>query len=58
MHLDYVKEKEPWYALYGTMLAELDVQRTMKSAELRTVTMALASLIGPSIIHNDNMVHY
>ena len=37
----------PWDATYGTMLAELEVQRTIKSA--------LSELVGPSTTHTDNM---
>ena len=30
--LDFDKEEEPWFATCGTMLAELEVQRTLVGA--------------------------
>ena len=55
LKLAYDKEEEPWYAIYGTMLASLEVQRTIKRAELWAFNMALSVLIGPSTVHTDNM---
>ena len=49
------KEEEPLYAIYGTMPAELRVQRRTKRSELLAFTMVLASLVGLSTIHTDNM---
>ena len=34
VHLGDDKEEEPWYAINSTMLAELEVQRTIRRAEL------------------------
>ena len=28
---DSDKEEEPWYAIYGTLLADLELQRTIKN---------------------------
>ena len=55
VQVDYDKEEEPVYAISGTMRAELEVQSTIKRAELWAFTMTLASLIGPSTIHTDKM---
>ena len=55
VQLDYDKEEEQWYATYGTRLAELYVQRTIKRAQLVAFTMALSELVGPSTVHTDNM---
>ena len=41
----YEKKDEPWYAICGTMLAELQVQRSISRAELWAFTMALAGMI-------------
>ena len=54
LQLDNDKEEEPWYAIHGTMLAELEVQRTMKRAELCAFTM-LPGRVGPSTIPSDSM---
>ena len=43
------------YAVCGTMLAEIEVQRTIKRAELWLFTMAFSCLRGPATIHTDNM---
>ena len=53
MQLDHDKEQEPWYTICGTMLLELDLQVTIKGAELWAFNMALANLIGPATIHTD-----
>ena len=55
VRLDYDKEEEPWYATSGTMLAELEVQRTIKRAEPRAFTAALAELVGSSTARIDTM---
>ena len=39
----------------GTMLAELEEQRTVKRAESWAFAMALSGLIGPSTIHTDSV---
>ena len=55
VQLDYDKEDEPRSSMYGTMLAELEVQRMIRRAELWAFTMALAGLVGPSTVHTDSM---
>ena len=45
VQLECDKEEEPCYGLFGTLLAELEVKRTLKRAEQWALTMALASLI-------------
>ena len=55
VQLDQDMTEEPWSAIYGTMLAALEVQRTIKSALSWALTMAVASLIGPSTIHTENL---
>ena len=52
---DYDKEEEPWYGIYGAMLAEMDVQRTITRVEPWAFTTALTGLTGPSTIHADGM---
>ena len=47
------KEEEPCCATYGTMLAELEVQRTIQRAELCAISMALSAFVCPSTIHTD-----
>ena len=53
VQLDHDKEEHPWYAMSGTVLAELEVQITINRAELWAVTMPLAGLVGPSSIYTD-----
>ena len=38
VQLDYDKEEEQCYTIYGTMLAETEVQRTIQRAELQSFT--------------------
>ena len=45
VQLDYDKEEESWYAIEGPILAELDVQRTIKRGELRAFTVASAGTV-------------
>ena len=44
MQLD-CDEAQPWYAIYGRMLAELETQRTRNIAEFFAFTMALSGLV-------------
>ena len=55
VQLDCDTEEEPWLAIYGSILAELEVQRTIKSAEIWAFTMALAEPVGTSTIHTGNL---
>ena len=45
VQLDYDKEEESWYVIDGPILAELDVERTIKRAELRASTVASAGTV-------------
>ena len=54
VQLDQDMTEEPWYAIYGTMLAMLEVQRTIKRALSWSLTMTVASLIGPSTFHTSS----
>ena len=54
VQLDCVKVEEPRYAIYGRMLAELAVQRTVNMAHPWAFTTALAGLTGSSTIHTDS----
>ena len=55
VQLDHDKEEEPWYDMCGTMLDELEVQRTIKRTVLWAFTRALSGLLGPSTIHTDSV---
>ena len=50
VQLDDDKEEEQWYAIYGTALGEVDVQRTVNKAGLWAFTMALAGLDPPTFV--------
>ena len=50
MQLDY----GPLHGMYGSMEAELEVQRTIKSAELTAFVCLLKRVIGPIKVHVDN----
>ena len=52
--VDHDKEEEPWYAIFGTMVAALEVQRAIKRTELWALTMARAGH-GLSTIHTESM---
>ena len=39
-----LRQEEPWHATYGTTLAELEVQRPIRRAELWAFTVALSGL--------------
>ena len=54
VQLDYDNADEAWYAIYGIMLAALEVQRTFKRTEFWYFTLTLSCLIVPSTIHTDN----
>ena len=55
------REKDACNATFGTLLAVLEVLRTINRADLWAFTMALSELIGPSTIRVDKwtfwMVH-
>ena len=43
-----MKRWEPLYGMYGTVEAELEIQRTIKRAELTAFVCFLKRVIGPS----------
>ena len=51
VQLDYDKEEEPWYAVCGPVLAELEVQRTIKKRQ----SYGIRRLVGPSTLHSESM---
>ena len=52
MQLDY--DEELLNGMYGSMDAELEVQRTIKKAELTAFFCLLKKVIGPIKVHVDN----
>ena len=54
LQLDYDEEVGQFYGMYGSMEAELEVQRTIKGAELTASLCLLKRVIGPIRVHVDN----
>ena len=54
VQLDFDEEMEPLHGMYGSMEAELDVQRTIKRAELTAFLCLLEKVIGPIKVHVDS----
>ena len=54
VQLDYDEEMVPLRGMYGSMEAELEVQRTIKRAELTAFLCLLRKVCGPIKIHVDN----
>ena len=54
MQLDYDDQLGPMNGMYGTMDAELEVQRTMKGAELTAFLCLSRKAIGPLVFYVDN----
>ena len=52
--LNYDEEMGPLRGMYGSMEAELEVQRTIKRAELTAFLFLLKKVIGPIKVHVDN----
>ena len=46
MRLDHDEEMGPMHGMYGTLDAELDVQRTIKEAQLTTFLCLLRRVVG------------
>ena len=44
----------PVHGMYGTLDAELELQRTIKRAELTAFLCLLRKAIGPTVVHVDN----
>ena len=52
MQLGYDEEIGPMHGMYGTWDAELDVQRTVKRAELTAFFLSLfGKAFGPTMVH-------
>ena len=58
VQLDYDEEIGPLYGMYGSMEAELEVQRTIKRADLTACVCLLKRVIGPIKVHVDNKGDY
>ena len=54
VQLDHDDEMEPMRGMYGTLEAELEVQRTIKRAELTAFLCLLKKATGPTMDHVDN----
>ena len=54
VRLDYDKEMGPPHGMYGSMEAEIEVQRTIKRAELTAFLCFLRKVSGPIKVHVDN----
>ena len=54
VQLDYDEELGPLLGMYGSMEAELEVQRTIKRAELTAFLCLLKKVIGPMKVHVHN----
>ena len=54
VQLDHEEEMGPVRWMYGTLDAELEVQRTIKRAELIAFLCLLRKAIGPTMVHVDN----
>ena len=54
VQFDYDEEMERLHGMYGSMEAELEVQRTIKRAELTAFLCFLKRVIGPIKVHADN----
>ena len=54
VQLDFDEEMRPLHGMYGSMEAELEVQRTIKRAELTAVLCLLKKVIGPIKVHVDS----
>ena len=54
VQLDYDEEIGPLYGMYGSMEAELEIQRTIKRAKLTAFVCLLKRVIRPIKVHVDN----
>ena len=54
VQLDHDVEMEPMHEMYRTLEAELEVQRTIKRAELMAFSCLLRNAIGLTMVHVDN----
>ena len=56
VQLDHDEEMAPIHGMYGTLDVELDVQRTIKRAELTAFLCLDRKVIGPTMVHVDTKV--
>ena len=54
VQLDHDEEMGPMHGMYGTLEAGLEVQRSVKRAELTAFLCLLRKVIGPTMVHVDN----
>ena len=54
MQLDFDEELEPLHGVYGSLDAELEVQRTIKRPELTAFLCLPKKDIGPIKVHVEN----
>ena len=54
VQLDYDEEMGPLYGMYGSMEAKLEIQRTIKRAELTAFLCLFKRVIAPVRVHVDN----
>ena len=54
MQLDHDEEMEPMHGMYRTLEAELEVQRTIKRAELTAFLCLFRKAVGPTMLHVNN----
>ena len=54
VQLDHDEEMGPMQEMYGALDAELDLQRTIKRAELSAILCLFRKTVGPTMVHVDN----
>ena len=54
VQLDHDEEMEPMHGMYRTLEAELEVQLTIKRAELTAFLCLFGKAVGPTMLHVDN----
>ena len=54
VQLDHDEDMVTMRGMYGTLDAELEVQGTIKRAELRAFLCLLRMVIGPTVVHVDS----
>ena len=54
VQLDHTEEMVPMHGMYGTLDAELEVQRAIKRAELTAFLCLFRKAIGPTMVNVDN----
>ena len=56
VQLDYGEQMEPLRVMYGSVEAKLEVQRTIKRAELKAFLCLLSRVIGKVHVDNKGMI--